>query len=184
VGIADTFSAMGRSASRRCAINVIAAMVVCLISVARSSSQDRGYIYEASTKGNNLAIVIDTNTRYVGIQDKRNVRIGSMDNEFAGFYEDCSNDAFHCLTGPLEIVIPKVMPVQHWAYHGLWCHSVLQPGGDAYRIICRSDEHGATPTYMYSVSRGVVSIESSPIGSIDRFELRGKQGLFSPGNNP
>ena len=115
----------------------------------------------------------------VNAQDKRNTHIGFMDNEFGGYYEDCSNKEFHCLTGPLEIIIPKDMPLRQWKYRGLSCQSVAQPVGDAYRITCRSHEYSGRHIYTYSLSHGVVSIESSPVASGALFKLRGDLGLFA-----
>ncbi len=88
------------------------------------------------------------------------------------------------MTGGLEIVIPKAMPMKEWTYHGLYCKNVAKLGSDSYRIMCQSPNYRGRPTYTYSLSRGVISIESSPVASYNKFELRGDRGLFSPGNNP
>lgn len=169
-------------------IAAVAAVVVTLASglipVAHGAEQDRGYIYDGTGQLNNVAIVIDATKRWVDMQEKASARIGTMDGNFGGNYDDCGNEAFYCVTSGLEIVIPKAMPVKQWKYHGLSCESVAQPGGDTYRIICRSPKYHGRPTYTYSLSRGVVSIESAPIWSAGRFELRGERGLFAPGNSP
>ena len=165
-------------------VTVVVTLVSNLIPAARGAEQVRGYIYDGTGRANNLSIVIDVVKPWVEIYHKANARTGSMDGDFGGNYDDCGNEAFYCMTSGLEIVIPKAMPMKQWKYHGLSCQSVPQPRGDAYRITCSSPKYRGKPTYTYSLSRGVASIESSPIWARDRFELRGERGLFSPGNNP
>jgi hypothetical protein len=46
------------------------------------------------------------------MQGKEPARIGSMDGAFGGGYHGCGNEAFYCMTGGLEIVIPKAMPMK------------------------------------------------------------------------
>lgn len=169
-------------------IAALVAMTVTLVSglgsVVQGSGQVRGYIYDGIGKANNLSIVIDVATHGVEIQGKADARIGASLSGITHDYDDCGDKKFYCLTGMLEIVVPKAMPMKQWKYHGLSCQSVVQPGGDAYRITCRSPKYRGQPTYTYSLSRGVVSIESSPVAGDYSYELRGEHGLFSSGNNP
>jgi hypothetical protein len=165
-------------------VAAVVTLVSALIPTVHGVEQARGYIYTATDRTSNLAIVIDVGRRWVEMQDKASARIGSADGSLGGYYEDCGNEAFYCKTGGLEIVIPKAMPMKQWKYHGLSCQSVAQPGGDTYRITCRSPQFRGRPTYTYSLSRGIVSIESAPVWSGGQFELRGERGLFSPGSNP
>ncbi|MDW2981392.1 MAG: hypothetical protein WBG81_11675 [Rhodanobacter sp.] len=160
-------------------VAVVIVLVFGLLPVVHSAEQVRGYIYDGTGKASSLSIVIDVITHDVEIQGTARARINTSRSEMTSAYEDCGNDAFYCLTGLLEIVIPKAMPMKQWKYHGLSCRSVAQPGGDAYRITCRSPKYRGRPTYTYSLSRGVVSIESSPIGGTYEYKLRGKNGLFS-----
>ena len=164
------------------AVSIVAVVVVLifdLVTVAHSSEQARGYIYDGVGKARHISIVIDVTTHDVEIQDKADARVGPSPTGLSQNYDDCGNDRFYCLTGMLEIVIPKAMPIKQWKYHGLACQSNAQPGGDAYRVKCRSPKYRGRPTYTYSLSRGVVSIESSPIAGDYRYELRGEDGLFS-----
>lgn len=169
------------------AIVLVSAFV--LVHAAHGAERPRGYIYDGVNNGrsrppHNLAIVITVDTATVEVQNKTDARVGAKYGGLYGEYENCGNEAFYCLTGPLEIVIPRAMPMKQWTYHGLFCQSVAQKGGDTYRISCRSRQYRGHPTYTYSLSRGVVSIESAPIWAADRFVLRGDQGLFSAGSNP
>lgn len=159
---------------------VIVVLIFGLVPVAHSAEQARGYIYDGVGGTKNTSIVIDATTHSVEIQDKADARVGTSLSGIAHNYDDCGDDKFYCLTGMLEIVIPKDMPMKQWKYHGLFCQSVAQAGGDAYRVTCRSPKYRGRPTYTYSLSRGVVSIESSPIAGDYRYELRGEHGLFSP----
>lgn len=167
---------------RRTMQRVVSLVTVVVLALGFESAtyggeQVKGYIYDAVGKDVNLAIVIDVTAHEAGIQDRKDAHIGTG-SLVAGAYEDCSNSAFHCLTGPLEIVIPKAEPIARWKYHGLSCQGIAQAGGDAYRITCQSPKYRGRPTYMYSLSRGVVSIESSPLGGDHRYDLRGEHGLF------
>lgn len=165
-------------------VAVVGALAVGRLSLALGAGQDRGYIYDGTGRANNLAVVIDVAKPWVEIYHKAEARIGSRGGDFGGEYEDCGNEAFYCMTEGLEIVIPKSMPMNQWRYHGLDCQSVALSGGDIYRITCQSSEYRGRPTFTYSLSRGVLSIDSSPVAGKYRYELRGERGLFSPGNNP
>ena len=169
------------------AVSLVAVVVVLLIfdlvTVAHGAEQSRGYIYDGVGKAKNISIVIDVATHDVEIQHKADARVGPSPTGLSHNYDDCGNGKFYCLTGLLEIVIPKAMPMKQWKYHGLSCQSIAQPGGDAYRVTCRSPKYRGRPTYTYSLSRGVVSIESSPVAGDYRYELRGEHGLFSCRNN-
>lgn len=165
-------------------VAVVVVLIFGLLPVVHSAEQIRGYVYDGTGRVSNLSIVIDITTHDVEIQSKTRARINTSRSEMTSAYENCGNDTFYCLTGLLEIVIPKVMPMKQWKYHGLSCQSVAQPTGDTYRITCRSPKYRGRPTYTYSLSRGVVSIESSPIAGSYEYTLRGENGLFSSGNNP
>ena len=160
-------------------------LATCLILAAHGAERGRSYIYDGTSVGNNGAIVINVVTRYVEIQTKSDVHIDAMVTDLGGFYENCGNEVFFCLAGPLEIVIPKSLSMKQWQYHGLTCKSVNEPDGDALRITCRSPNYSGRPTFTYSPTRGVLSIESAPVvGARNKYELRGQRGLFAPGSNP
>lgn len=163
---------------------VLVSLAICLVTSAHGAEHGRGYVYDGTGAGNNAAIVINVVTRYVGVQTKSDVRIDAMAG-FGGNYENCGNEVFFCLTGPLEIVIPKSLPMKRWQYHGLSCSSVDEPVGDAIRVTCRSPNYRGRPTFTYSPSRGVLSIDSAPVvGAREKYELRGQRGLFAAGSNP
>lgn len=151
---------------------------------AHGSEPLKGYVYDEHGKDrvgdlHNLAIVIDVIDPWVSIQSKDSARAGSREGDFGSPYQDCGNSEFHCLTGPLEIIIPKNMSMKQWIYHGLTCQSVPLASSDIYRITCKSPRYRGQPSYTYSISRGVLSIESSPIAGAHRYDLRGQLGLFS-----
>jgi len=171
----------------RCLVPLLALGVVLiflLVPAARSFEQVAGYIYDGIGSSNNLSIVINVTTHDVAIQGTPDARVNNPDDVITNNYEDCGNEDFYCLTGMLEIVIPKAMPMEQWKYRDVSCQSVAQSGGDAYRITCRSPKYRGRPTYTYSLTRGVLSIESSPVAGDYRYDLRGKYGLFSPGVQP
>jgi len=160
------------------------ALIASLAFAAHSAEPGKVYVYDAKDADDNRALVIDVATRNVEVQDKRSAHMATPAGDLGGGYDDCSNAAFHCLTGLLEIVIPKAMSMPRWEYHGMSCEAVAQPGGDVFRIVCKSPKYRGRPTYTYSLSRGVLSIDSSPIGGArGNFALRGRYGLFSAGNS-
>lgn len=86
-------------------------------------------------------------------------------SEFGGDYEDCGNETFFCLAGPLDIIIPKSMSAKQWQYLGLSCKSVDEHGGDVIHVTCSSSRMYHTGTsFSYSRSRGVLSFGNSRIG--------------------
>lgn len=160
--------------------------VACSALAAHRTENCKDYIYDAIGVGDNRAVVVNRVTRYVSIQDKREASVDAMPEAFSGSYEDCGNKIFSCLTGPLDIVIPKAMPMTQWKYHGLSCKRVGSIEGNAIRVTCSSSRRYHTGTsFTYSPSRGVLSFGNSPIGGTrGGFKLRGQSGLFSPGCNP
>lgn len=150
------------------------------------TENDKGYIYDAITVGDNRAVVINRVTHDVSIQDKRNASVNAVPGEFSGAYEDCGNEAFFCLAGPLDIVVSKSMSIKQWHYNGLSCRRIGAPEGDAIRVTCSSSRHPRTETsFTYSPSRGVLLFGNSPIGGTrGGFRLRGQRGLFSPSCSP
>lgn len=164
-----------------------ALLIVFFAPLAHSAEKCRAYIYDATNAGDNRAIIVDRVTHHVGIQDKRNVRPDASDGDFGGSYEDCGNDIFYCLSGPLDIVIPKSVTVKQWVYVGLSCKKE-GPRNGVYRVTCTSSRlHRTGTSFTYSPSRGVLSFGNSPVGGIvhgNGFALRGQHGLFSSGNNP
>lgn len=166
-----------------CVPIALVSWAACLVVMAQGASRSGGYVYDSTESGNNLAIVVDVTNRYVEVQEKRDVHVGSMLTDLGGTYRDCGNAAFLCLTGALEIVVPKSLGAREWRYNGLSCGSVSEPLGDALRITCQSPGYAGKHTFTYSPTRGVLSIDSSAVGgSGRRYKLRGRYGLFSPGS--
>jgi hypothetical protein len=157
----------------------IAVSILSLVSATPGDKKAGGYIYDGVDKADKLSIVIDVAKHNARIESTAHASIGSAHSEIIPDYEDCGNQSFYCITGMLEIVIPKAMPIKHWKHHGLSCKSVSHALDDTYRITCWSPQYRGRPTYTYSLSRGIVSIESSPIGGDYKYELRGDHGLFS-----
>jgi hypothetical protein len=166
----------------------IALLATLFAPLAHGTEKCNGYIYDAINAADNRAIVINQITHYVGIQDKRDVRLDASFGNFGAFYEDCGNDAFYCLSGPLDIVIPKSVAMKQWEYNGLSCKRLGDPQDDIFSVTCTSSRRYHTGTsFTYSPSRGVLSFGNSPVGGVTRgngFALRGKRGLFSSGHNP
>jgi len=167
-------------------VAAVISLAALFVPAVHSKENSKGYIYDAVDAGDNRSVVVNRVTRYVGIQDKRDARVDVMVGDFGGFYEDCGNDVFFCLAGPLDIIIPKSLPIKEWRYNGLSCKKIGNPEGDTIRVTCSSSRLYHTGTsFTYSLSRGVLSFGNSRVGGTrGGFKLRGERGLFSPGNNP
>ncbi|SHM47946.1 hypothetical protein SAMN05428972_3745 [Rhodanobacter sp. OK091] len=167
-------------------VAAVISLVAFPVPNAHGTEKCNGYIYDAINAGDNRAVVVNRVTRDVGIQDKRDARVDAMPGDFSASYEDCGNEVFFCLAGPLDIVIPKSMPMKQWQYRGLSCKRIGEPEGDAIRVTCSSSRLYHTGTsFTYSRSRGVLSFGNSRVGGArGGFALRGQRGLFSPGCNP
>lgn len=166
------------------------AIAICLAaqtpSVAHGNERCVGYIYDAKNAIDNRSVVVNPTTHYVGIQDRRHARVDAQLSDFGGFFINCENEDFFCLTGPLEIVIPKSLPKKQWDYLGLTCKGLREHEGDAIKVTCSSSRMYQTEiTFIYSPSRGVLSFGNSPVGGTrGGFKLRGQCGMFMPGHNP
>jgi hypothetical protein len=168
-----------------CVASVIYSVAFSALATHRNESC-KDYVYDAIREGDNRAVVVNRVTRDVSIQDKRLVSIDAIPEAFSGSYKDRRNKIFFCLAGPLDIVMPKSMPMKQWRYHGSSCKTVGNGGRDAIRVNCSSSRRYQTGTsFTYSFSRGILSFGNSPIGGTrGGFRLRGQSGLFSPGCNP
>lgn len=167
-----------------CVAVALVSSATCLVVIAQGASRSGGYVYDSAEPGNTMAIVIDVTHRYVEVQDKSDVHVGSMLTDLGGSYKDCGNEAFLCLTGALELVVPKSLGASEWRYNGLSCRSVSEPQSDAFRITCQSPGYAGRHAFTYSPTRGVLSIDSSLVGGSGRsYKLRGRYGLFSPGSS-
>ena len=165
------------------ALLAVAVLISGLLPVAHGAEQSKGYVYAAVDSSSNIALVIDVASHLVYLQNKLTARVGSTDGS-GGYYRDCGNATFYCLTGVLEMVVPKAMPMTQWTYHDLFCQSVATADRDTYRITCQSSKFRGRPTYTYSLTRGIVSIENNPAGGEQRYVLRGERGMFAPESHP
>jgi hypothetical protein len=144
-----------------------------------SCTKDQRYVYDSSENNDNRAIVFDRATHLADVQDKSTTDAIHA-TEFGGVYEDCGNKHFFCLSGPLEIAIPKNISLANWQYHGLTCKSVATQKTGIYQVTCREAVRGNVFVVTYSVRRGILSFQHSPLGGDSLFTLRGASGLFSP----
>lgn len=153
------------------------------ITVAHGDEKTRTYIYDGVGEAKKTSIVVDFVNKNAELRDKGDALVPSLSGITHDF-DDCSDSRYYCLSGMLEIVVPKNMPIEEWEFHGLSCRSVAQAVANTYRINCQSHKYRGHPTYTYSLYHGIVSIESSPVAGDYRYELRGQDGLFSSENRP
>ncbi len=151
----------------------------CVNSYAVTSCVDQGYIYDAVGSDDKRAIVVDLSDKYISMQDKRQINIKSRSSEFAGKYTDCGNRSFFCISGPLEIVIPRDVSTMSWDYNHMSCSSHKTHRVGVFLATCVFGPRKRIITITYSALHGVLSFRNSPLGGDYIFELRGPDGLFS-----
>ena len=162
-------------------LRLIYVSLICILPPsACATGRVNGYIYDGAARGDQRAVVINTATTWVGIQNRSSADIDASSTGFGGEFKDCGNKIYHCIDGPLNVAIPKKLPdfKQRYEFNGLMCESVPMRTNDVYKITCRSGSHVAS-VVIFSIVRGVLSFRGTPIGGRDLFKLRGSAGLFS-----
>jgi hypothetical protein len=96
--------------------------------------------------------------------------------EFGGQIEFCSNDEYYCLSGGINIAIPKkILHQRDWQFLGRECHVDKELSVDQNNTVsCKLKN--LTLQFVYSSESGVVSyIRSSGM----EYNLLGGKGLFA-----
>lgn len=156
-----------------------AVLIGCLTSSVKAGGRSQGYIYDAVAIGDHRAIVINNITARVSIQSKSTASVDQTSSTFGGEFENCGNQIYHCITGPVDIIIPKKMTLADWQYHGVFCKSRAEQHINIYLVTCKSGVSGVETIVTFSVLRGVLSFKNTPLGGRSLFKLRGYFGIFS-----
>jgi hypothetical protein len=133
-----------------------------------------GFIYDQ--QGSDRADVFNLRTLWFSVQGKRWAST-KKSSEFAAAFRWCSNETVYCISGPLNVVVPKVMAEGSWEQSGIRC-SIRRVSVRHFTGHCASP--GVETSYVFETGRGIISYRVSP-GSRE-FQLRGKRGLFSGDN--
>lgn len=133
-----------------------------------------GCVYDATT--DQRAMVFNFRTHWMSFQDKRYVDMNSS-SEFGGYFHDCSDSSYFCLSGPLSIVIPITIHGNEWKYKGVACKAKILSVANNYAISCE-DSYGRKTYFDYSARHGVSAIRQLDGGDEVNFVLRGGCGIF------
>lgn len=133
-----------------------------------------GCIYDAST--DQRAMVFNFRTHWMSFQDKRSADVSSS-SEFGGYFNDCSDSSYYCLSGPFNIVIPLVIHNHEWKHGGMSCKAVALSSVNGYQISC-IDSDGRKVHVDYSPRQGISAIRQVGEGDHAKFVLRGDCGIF------
>lgn len=157
-------------------------LILNLIATAMTVHADglsKAYIYDSVDDPR--AIVFNLNGGSFTFQDKNFVHIDEI-TEFGGSLQVCGDPEYFCLSGSIDLVIPKVLSSMNWTYHGVTCSSnLLSRYSGVYKISCLGPGRDSGTEVEYSSFHGVISISDGAPGDQTRFELRGECGFFASG---
>ncbi len=133
-----------------------------------------GCIYDATT--DQRSMVFNFRTHWMSFQYKQSANVGSS-SEFGGYFNDCSDSSYYCLSGPLSIVIPIMIRSNKWRHGGASCELIAQKSANSYEISC-TDASGRKTYVDYSPRHGISAIHQVSEEDNVKFVLRGDCGIF------
>lgn len=155
------------------------ALSAALLGAGAVQNSDLGYIYDE--QGTNTSEVFNLQTRLFSIQPRRSASL-TKSSEFSGGFEICSTAQVHCLSGPLNLVIPKNLVEGRWEHGNTVCLT-KSDGAGKIRGACTSNS--VEVDYVFEAESGLVSyrlrVKDTGGGYRDQGlrQIRGKKGLFS-----
>ena len=139
-----------------------------------------GYIYDVQDTANSEVFNLKQN--WFSIQGRRTAKVPGS-SEFAGPIKPCSTKVFHCISGALNLMVPKIMVAGSWVHGKTECVTVVV---SLNRISGRCISGTVETNYLFDAQRGLISYRRGiPDGNggyrNDGVSLiRGQRGLFSP----
>jgi hypothetical protein len=138
-----------------------------------SGAQSGGFIYDQ--QGTRLSSVFNAKTKWFSFQDKRTANVTNSSSEFAGAFRWCSNEQLHCISGPLNILVPKDFAEGVYDHIGIHC-STRRVALATLTGECTSGG-GVRTSYTFERGRGIVSFRLAT--DQGTYLLRGTVGLFA-----
>lgn len=137
-----------------------------------------GYIYDSSIDGR--AEVFNLKSFTMSIQSKRDADINRSDSEFAGPIVNCSSKAYLCMSGSLNLTVPRELTLAAWTFNGLNCKSLRDAKStDQATIECAEGKDRPSIKAEYSTGRGILSYRRQNLDDEAVFRVRGRCGLFA-----
>ncbi len=134
----------------------------------------RGYIYDQV--GTGAAVVFNLERRNLSVQSKQAADVERI-SEFGGSFTNCSSDEIHCLSGIVDLIIPKNGSSGSWRSATADCRverSVSQLIGE-----CRGLQGNRITTFAYSAANGITTYSNFGPGYSTTYRIRGFCGLFA-----
>lgn len=137
-----------------------------------------GYIYDSSTDGRSEVFNLKSMT--MSTQSKSDADIKRSDSEFAGPIASCSSKLYLCVSGSLNISIPRGSTPNAWSFNGFKCKTMrASESADRVIIECAGGKRPASMKAEYSKSRGILSYRRQNVGDEAVFRARSGCGLFA-----
>lgn len=161
---------------------LVIALLLTLVSVDAIAGKKKCKIVYAS-QSDHTALRFDLRDDYLSTHDKRSPKIFEEQTEFGGYFTDCSNNRFYCVSGPIDLLVPKHVQLLHWGNKSAHCNAkrVHSSHIAAYVVKCSSDygNRVRTTRFHYSLIQGVTSFRFLSPSKGAKYSLRGVCGLFA-----
>lgn len=160
---------------------VIALLLSSVSAYAMTGKQKCKIVY--ASQSDNTALRFDLRDNYLSTHDKRSPKIFEEQTEFGGYFTNCTNNEYYCISGPIDLLLPKNIRLLHWGNESAHCNAKrVHPSRTTVYVVKCSSHYGnqvRTTRFHYSTYRGVTSFRflSPSKGSI--YSLRGACGLFA-----
>lgn len=138
-------------------------------------------IYDSQS--DNTALRFDLRNDYLSTHDKRSPEIFKEQTEFGGYFTNCTNNKFYCISGPIDLLLPRRVQLLHWSNKTTLCNAkrIHLLYTTLYAVVCSSSYGNRIriTRFDYSPSRGVTSFRIlSPSNGV-MYSLLGERGLFA-----
>lgn len=158
-------------------VTYVVVFFVMLISCSSvKKNEHEVFYYKKNTK---IIDVYNITRGWVSSEDVRYLKRRDYDyGEFGGRIRFCSDENYFCLSGGINIAIPKRIEQQTtWEFYGRVCSAESPLSEDVANIIVC--EHGGyEDKFVYLKGRGVVFYWGGARAT-DEYELIGEKGLFA-----
>jgi hypothetical protein len=146
-------------------------LLAAIVGCGTASPDSAGYVNDQ--QGTSLANVFNTKTKWLSFQDQQSADV-EKSSEFAGQFVICSTDELHCISGPLNLVVPKQQAAGSWQLGSTRCTTTLV-ANDRLRGECVTG--AVTTNYEFEERRGLTKyqLRTDP----GPYILRGAKGLFA-----
>lgn len=160
---------------------VVALLLTLVMADAVAGKGKCKVVYDSQS--DNTALRFDLSDDYLSTHDKLSPKIFHEQTEFGGYFTDCSNSRFYCVSGPIDLLFPKHVRLLHWGNGSAHCNAkrVRSSPSTVYIVKCSSiyGDRVRTTRFHYSPIHGVTSFRFLSPSKGVMYSLRGVCGLFA-----